>query len=267
MSKVFGTIAAVILAATAFVAFKNKEAYQAEVETNKKALQLKTSTEKDLLAEQDRLTKAEATTAEKNTAAKATQVELDEVTKQLEEKQGEVKALETQHASNETKIAAASEALKELPDPDDLIPKLKRMRSGLTEATGEIASKEATLANLIQRSQSASTTITEKRKFLELYSTGKSFPTLSTKISSVYRNWGFVILSGGDRQGVVSGSTLDVIRGGEIVAKLKVTAVEAGRSSADIVLDSIAEGVTLHAGDTVVAEKETTSPATAAVAQ
>ena len=87
---------------------------------------------------------------------------------------------------------------------------------------------------------------------------------MKTRISSIYRNWGFVILAAGDRQGVVTGSTLDVMRGGEVVAKLKVTAVEAGRASADIVLDSVAAQVTLRTGDTVVAQVEEKTPATAA---
>ena len=42
-----------------------------------------------------------------------------------------------------------------------------------------------------------------------------------------------MILAGGDNEGVVPGSILDVVRAGEVIAKLRVTAVEAGRSAAD----------------------------------
>ena len=145
-----------------------------------------------------------------------------------------------------------------------LIPKVKRMQAQLTAATSEIASKGATLANLVQRDKNSKARIAATRKLIDLQSTGKSFPSLRTRISSIYRNWGFVILSAGDKQGVVTGSTLDVLRGDEVVGKLKVTAVEAGRASADIILDSVAEGTTLQAGDTVVAEREVAKPAAAA---
>ena len=64
----------------------------------------------------------------------------------------------------------------------------------------------------------------------------------------------------GDAQGVVTDSILDVMRGDEVIGKLKVTAVEEGRSSADIVLDSVAVGTTLQSGDTVVAERKTKKP-------
>lgn len=264
MSTVFGTIAAVLLAAAAFVAFKNKEAYESEIATNKTAIQLETSTEKDLAKEQVRLTTAESVRDEKIEAGKGVQTELDEATALFETAKAKVDGLKAEHTTNEDTIAKADETLQGLPDPDVLIPKVTRMQRDLSAAKSEIASNETTLANLLQRDGNAQKRIAATRQLIELQSTGKSFPSLRTKISSVYRNWGFVILSAGDTKGVVSGSKLDVLRGGEVIGKLKVTAVEAGRSSADIILDSVAEGTSLQAGDTVVAEREEAQPAATA---
>ena len=67
---------------------------------------------------------------------------------------------------------------------------------------------------------------------------------------------GFVILAGGDNEGVVPGSMLNVVRAGKVIAKLRVTAVEAGRSAADIVVDSMSADTMLRAGDEVVAEEK-----------
>lgn len=264
MSKVFGTIAAVLLAAAAFVAFKNKESYEKEIATNKTAILLKKSTTKDLLEEQKRLADAQTVRDEKLETAKGVQEKLEKATALFESAKKKVDALKSEHGTNETEIAKAKDILKGLPDPDVLIPKVKRMQAQLTAATSEIASKGATLANLVQRDKNSKARIAATRKLIDLQSTGKSFPSLRTRISSIYRNWGFVILSAGDKQGVVTGSTLDVLRGDEVVGKLKVTAVEAGRASADIILDSVAEGTTLQAGDTVVAEREVAKPAAAA---
>ncbi|MBK1829175.1 hypothetical protein JIN77_00415 [Verrucomicrobiaceae bacterium R5-34] len=262
MSKVFGTIAAVLLAVAAFVAFKNKEAKQAELETKARAEKLAKSTTADLEGEQTRLTDATAVRDEKQKETVGVEKELETITARYEEAKKKVDALKSEHASNEKEIANMDDVLKGLPDPKELVPKITRMSNDLTAATSEIATKEATLANLLQTDKNAQSRIAATRKLIDLQSTGKSFPSLRTSISSVYRNWGFVILSAGDSEGVVSGSTLDVIRGGEVIGKLKVTAVEAGRASADIVLDSVAEGTTLQAGDTVVAERETTTAST-----
>ena len=168
----------------------------------------------------------------------------------------EIESLEADHKANETKIASAKEALQGLPDPDVLVPKIKRMNAQLSEANSGIALEKSKLANLTRNDKNAQARIDHLRNLIQLNTTGKSYPTLNTRISSVYRNWGFVILAAGDSQGVITGSTLDVIRGGEVIGKLKVTAVEAGRAAADIVLDSVAEGTSLRPGDKVVAEKE-----------
>lgn len=267
MSKVLGTIAAVLLAAAAFVAFKNKQAYEAEIATNKKSIRLETTTKKDLAEEQLRFTTAETEKKEKEELNTKVQTELAEVTTQFEAAQKKVDSLKAEHGNNQTEIASADEILKGLPDPDELVPKIKRMQTEKSAAQGEIDTLNTTLANLVQRDKNAQGRIATTRKLIELQSTGKSFPSLRTSISSVYRNWGFVILSAGDSQGVVSGSILDVLRGGEVIGKLKVTAVEAGRSSADIVLDSVAEGTTLQAGDSVVAEREEVKPPVAAASR
>ncbi|MCP5534967.1 MAG: hypothetical protein H7A51_01900 [Akkermansiaceae bacterium] len=255
MSKVFGTIAAVFLAASAFVAWKNQEAYKGEIKTYQTEQAEEKSTIKELNKQQTRLADADAAKQGYITKTAEVQTKLDGVNADLEKAKEVVDGLKEDHKNKEAEIANANDILKDLPNPKELVPKIKRMRSELAEATSGIATEEARLANLTRQDQNGKQRIKETRELIRLQTTGKSFPTLKTRISSIYRNWGFVILSAGDKQGVVSGSTLDVMRGGEVVGKLKVTAVEAGRASADIILDSVAEGTTLQAGDTVVAER------------
>ncbi len=261
MSKVFGTIAVVFLAAAAFIAHKNQEAYKKEIVTHQGEEATEKSTTKEFASQVARFKAAdEARQAEVDKEAKVAE-ELAEVTKKFDAAKKKVDDLKAQHKSNETEIASAEEALKGLPDPGELIPKIKRMRGELTQATSGIASEEAKLANLIRNEKNGKARIKILRDRIAMQTTGKSFPNLRTSISSVYRNWGFVILAAGDKQGVITGSTLDVVRGGEVIGKLKVTAVEAGRAAADIVLDSVSEGTTLRPGDRVVAEKEEAKPA------
>ena len=266
MSKVLGTIAAVLLAAAAFVAYKNQKALIEEAGNSKasppvegrlqKEQQKKTANQNELAGHKKRFEDADIERKDLVTKEGKAAEELDALTKQYDVAKKKVDGLKETHQQNETKIASAENDLKGLPDPDVLIPKIQRMTADLAKANSGIASEEAKLANLILTEKNGQKRIKGLSEILKNYATGKSLPHMKTRISSVYRNWGFVILAAGDRQGVVSGSTLDVVRGGEVVGKLKVTAVEAGRAAADIVLDSVAEGTTLQAGDTVVPEKE-----------
>jgi hypothetical protein len=263
MSKVFGTIAVVFLAAGAFVAFKNQEAYKKEIVTYQGEQATEKSTTKEYNGEVARLKAADDERKDLVTKEEEVATVLAEVTKKYNDAKKKVDSLKDTHKTNETEIAAADDALKGLPDPDELIPKIKRMTSQLTQAKSGIATEDAKLANLTRNDKNAQKRIDHLRNLIKLTTTGKSYPTLNTRISSVYRNWGFVILSAGDKQGVITGSTLDVMRGGEVIGKLKVTAVESGRSAADVMLESLAEGTTLQVGDKVVAEKAA-APAPAA---
>jgi hypothetical protein len=115
-----------------------------------------------------------------------------------------------------------------------------------------IGDNEAKLANLTAENTQAETQATALRVKLDTYASGQSLPTLNTRIRSIYPTWGFVTLAAGNNGGVVTNSTLDVVRDGETIAKLLVTAVESTTSSASIVPDSIAADVTLMVGDRVV---------------
>ena len=259
MSKIFGTLTAVLLAVSGFVHWKNIEAKKVEDKVYSKSQDLERSTTTELIFQTKRLNDADD--GRKQNLASASKVEgkLETVTLDLEKAKANVVALEAEFKTKEKEIANADDVLKDLPDPNELVPKVKRMRSQLTVATDAIATEDAKLANLAELDKNGKARLKGTRELIKLQSSGKSFPTMKTRISSIYRNWGFVILAAGDRHGVVPNSILDVVRGGEVIAKLKVTAVEAGRASADIVLDSVSAGTSLRAGDAVVAERENTT--------
>lgn len=271
MSKVFGTIAAVLLAASAFIAMKNQDAYKEEIKAYSGdegsggavggAKAVKASTEKELAKQQ--LRRSDAGDQKDRYLAEAVKVqgELDAVTAQYEKANENVDSLKREYKNNAAEIANANEVLKGLPDHKELVPKIKRMRAELSQATSGIATQESRLANLAQQDVTGKSKIASIRALMKLQNSGESFPSLKTRISSIYRNWGFVILAAGDKEGVVTDSTLDVMRGDEVIGKLRVTAVEAGRAAADIVLDSVAVGTTLQSGDTVVAERKAEKPA------
>ena len=110
---------------------------------------------------------------------------------------------------------------------------------------------EAKLSDLnAQNSASGAQVGVAKTKF-ENFTSGQSLASLQTRIRSIYPNWGFVTLASGNNAGVVANSTLNVVRDGEVIAKLLVTAVESSTASASIVPDSLASDVTLAVGDRV----------------
>jgi hypothetical protein len=72
----------------------------------------------------------------------------------------------------------------------------------------------------------------------------------------VFDNWGFVVLNKGNNGGVFANALLDVKRGQNVIARLKVKNVEPLISVADVVKGTLNDGEVIRSGDIVVASAE-----------
>ena len=251
MANVFAILSALALAAAAFLAMKNKEAYATEIDSRK-------NEEKRLATSTARLKDLQGQFAETETERKST----EEATVGLREKEGaqqkknkviedDIASKKTETEANATKIAEIDDKLKEVGNIEELVGKVKRTAAEVERLTGEIASNDATLADLTAEKTRTEGVIGKYREVDGNYSNQRSLFS-ATRISSIFPAYGFVTLPIGNSSGVVSGSTLDVTRDGAVVAKLRVTSVEAGRCAAAIVPDSLAQDTVLMVGDRVV---------------
>jgi hypothetical protein len=252
MANIFGILTAIVLAITAFVAFKNKEAYTRGISD--------TATEKNNLAtSQNRFKTAQEGLAATNESQTGVDAEIVKLTEDLADRKKAVEDLKLQVESKTAKIQSNKTQLDEVRastqvgDLNELADKMREASTEREELIQAVASTEATLANLTARNSEAESRATGIRTRLEILSSGQSLPTLNTRIRSIYPTWGFVTLADGNNAGVVANSTLDVVRGGETVAQLLVTAVERGSASASIIPDSAAGEVPLMVGDRVIA--------------
>ena len=75
---------------------------------------------------------------------------------------------------------------------------------------------------------------------------------LTGTILAVNQAWNFVVLSLGDRQGVVPNAEMLVQRDGQFLGKIRVTSVEPSTSIADILVRTIPRGLSVMPGDKVI---------------
>lgn len=263
MANVFGILTAIVLALSAFIAFKNKTAYENKIgETNaaKDTLVKSEARQKDREAEAARLP---GEIAEVTAKVEALKVDEAAQTKTNEGLEAQSKEKTDKIASNKQKLDEIREKTKDSGDLQELASKMRTTSAELEDLSQSIAASEAKLANLTSQNTSSETQVNAVKTKFENFSSGQSLPALRTRIRSIYPNWGFVTLASGNNAGVVANSTLNVVRDGETVAKLLVTAVESNTSSASIIPDSIGQDVTLQVGDSVVpgSKAATTTPA------
>ncbi len=261
MANVFGILTAIVLALAAFIATKNKAAYDSEI--------TETASQKTLLQKsQARLTTAEGILAAlpieraavDTEVVKQQEIEATEQANNIKLK-GDSETKTAKVASNKEKLDGIREKTAKIGNINELASKLNTLSSEIEELGQSVTSSEAKLANLTSQNTRTESEIKAATDKLSYYSRGESLPSLKTRIRSFYPNWGFVTLAAGNNSGVVTNSTLDVIRDGQPIAKLMVTAVESSTASASIVPDSIAPDVTLMVGDKVEPGQKATKPA------
>lgn len=260
MANVFGILTAIVLAISAFVAYQNKNAYQREITAaterkdelskSKARLKLATDTYNSTLAQRNEVDTENVGLAETEVAQKKTNSDLDELVK---DKTAKV-------AVNKEKLDEIRDKTAKIGDIKELASKMRATNAELVELAQSISSAEAKRDDLIAQNTRAEKDASGLKSMFETISSGQSLPTLNTRIRSIYPTWGFVTLSAGNAAGVTANSTLDVVRDGSTIAKLLVTAVEAGTASASIIPDSVAQDVTLMVGDRVIPAQKAAQP-------
>ena len=253
MSKILLIASAFLLLCSAGLSFINKgrlssssadlaaahaTATNAQADATKAKAAL-TKTQNDAKAAMQKAADAQAQVSGFQTQIKDLQTKADSATKDVQAKDTELAALKKQvndamgHSNADPN--ATADLAKQMADLTRQRDELQVVKEGLD---GRVKSLEA------QVTQAARV---ESERLSKVALVG-----LQGRVLAVDRNWNFVVLSLGDRNGVSNNTTMVVQRGGSLVGKVKITSVEPSQSIADIVPNSVPAGVSVQAGDTVV---------------
>ena len=168
---------------------------------------------------------AKASLKEATDAAAAATAQLEDLKKQVADGQNNDGTATSSMAAVEAKLKEAETKLGEL----------ETVNQTLTQKNADNDSK---LAGLVKAEQSR---------------IGKQMAKgLTGQVLAVNNAYNFVVLSLGDKQGVVMNGEMLVKRGGAQVAKVKITSVEPTTSIADVVPGTAPRGVRVQAGDEVI---------------
>ena len=258
MWKVLSGIAALFLLISAILAYMNHETFREEkVKVTTAQTRKSAATESKTAAENAKagsLTERDALTS----ARDAAQTKLTEMKASLEESNESL-------AAKDTELAGVTENLDALKTEIEKIGDIKVVQATLAQLTttiNEYDEKIATLKNVqaitTDEMNDTSNTIENYAQLVSNQNSGK-MPAIRTSVKTVYGDWGFVVINAGNRQGVVRQATLDIVRGGTIIAKAVVTQVEQGVAVANILKHSQAAGTEVQVGDVVTVSESSTA--------
>lgn len=254
--KILSALSAVCLGVACYFAWTNQKAL---VEERKREAYF-TANLKEVKDHKDQAGEAkknrEAQLATANTDLETTKTAVIDTTAKAQTKEAELAVAKT-NLDQVTKIVKDLE--KQIADAGDIPGLLAQIES----IKKERAEAEAALANQINRlaaaqervgNLTASAVAAEERE--SRGRRGIVDDDFTANVSQAFTDWGFVVLNKGNGGGVFANADLEVKRGKEIVAKLKVRNVEQTSSVADLVKGSLAEGERIRPGDLVVASAE-----------
>ena len=260
MAKIFLGIALAVMLATAALGFLAKgkiDEIQTLLKNTKQNLattqtSLKKSTD-DLTKTKEDLTAATGKIEEQGKEIATQKGQMDDLNKKIAEATTAMEAKTTEVATLTKQVEDLMKGTK--PSPDGAEPPIvTAMKAEVAKAQGEVAESKALVDSLTAKKKE----LEDKMASLEQYKKAREMGFVrqgtTGRILAVNGGWNFVVLSIGDKQGAVVGATMLVLRGGDPIAKARVSSVEAATSIADILPGSVRRGVTVQPGDTIVFE-------------
>jgi hypothetical protein len=214
------------------------------------AEQLRITREKELKEREAAVALVSAKFSE--TQAKVASAEAELITAQKEKKDLQAKLCE-----NETEIAQLLKRTEEAEGKpavgtNSSTASRASLQAQLEEAMKQLDAAErekALLSDKIRTSRERSSQLeTGRKKRLP----GGGNPGIRGTVLAVNQAYDFVVLNLGGRQGVEPNSEMLVLRGGSFIGKIRISSVEPATAIGDIITSSLARGVQVQTGDTVI---------------
>ena len=257
MQKILIILAAVLSLAAAGLGFLNrgnllkekdaKAAALSERDAAKKSelalsTELKTTKEKLGPLTLDAESKAASISALTEERTKLTS-KLADVQKESADKDSSAAQMKTDMAAKDTRIAELETKVNAVSQPgNDPTVELKKQLEEKDILTTSLQTK-------LKDQESQLSALKER----EAQRRSKSMRSgLEGRILAVNPSWNFVVLSLGDRNGVVNNAEMLIKRGTQLIGKVRITSVEPSTSIADIVANSVRSGMAVQPGDTVI---------------
>lgn len=261
MWKVLLVIASVVLGGALYLSYDNMGAYRqrlADVESEKATLAQRTEslnkTNEEIAALEQSIQKLTDEAASLQTA----KVDLDA---KIVEAEANQKAQQVKLETAQKELADAKKLAGDIAQLEAIQKEMVQIRTQIEETEIELTQLEGAVAAAQVERDRLEKVAAELAALRTDQEAGVIRGEFQSQIKKAYNQWGFVVVTGGNDQGVVNRAQLDVYRRGQPICRLLVTSVEAAESIADIVPGSLAPGQRVQVGDTVVKTVRVQTPA------
>jgi hypothetical protein len=180
-----------------------------------------------------------------------TEAELARVQAEKNDLRGKLRANETEIAELLRQIEnAATKSAAPGAAPAGSTAELQAQLEDAKKQLDAAEREKVLLSDKMKGTQEKSTRLEPERK--PRPAPGGISPGIRGTVLAVNPAYNFVVLSLGARQGVEANSEMLVLRGGSFIGKIRISSVEPATAIGDIITSTLARGVQVQPGDTVV---------------
>ena len=219
------------------------------------ALTEKKTVEQDRIEADKEITTREAEIAERASKVGDSENHIAGAEAELIKSQTEKSDLLSKLQAKETQIADLEKRLDETSktaaNPNPGAPSVAELQAQLDEARKQIDAAEDEKTMLAEKLQPGRTT--PRGSDVAIRHREPTFRgSIRGTVLAVNHAYNFVVLNLGGRQGVEANAEMIVLRSGSMIGKIRISSVEPATAIGDIVGNSLARGVQVQPGDTVV---------------
>jgi hypothetical protein len=179
-----------------------------------------------------------------------TEAELAKVQAEKNDLQGKLRANETEIAELRKRIEKTDTTAVPGVSPAGSTAELQAQLEDAKKQLDAAEREKVLLSDKMKVTQEKSSQLETERK--PRPAPAASHPGIRGTVLAVNQAYNFVVLSLGARQGVEANSEMLVLRGGSFIGKIRISSVEPATAIGDIITSTLARGVQVQPGDTVV---------------
>jgi hypothetical protein len=261
MWKVLLVIASVVLGGALYLSFDNMGVFkqkQVDIEVEKKKIAELTVSLDKTSAEVTQLEQSIQMLTEEASTLQTAKIDLDAKVVEAEANQ---KAQQANFETAKADLEKAKALGGDIAAVEAIQKEMVQIRTQIEEAEIEVTQLEGAVASAQVERDRLEKVAAELAALRADQEAGVIRGEFQSQIKNAYNQWGFVVVAGGNDQGVVSRSQMDVYRRGQPICRLLVTSVEPSQSIAEIVPGSLTAGQRVQVGDTVVKTPRAQTPA------
>ncbi|MEN3943528.1 hypothetical protein WJU23_19675 [Prosthecobacter sp. SYSU 5D2] len=259
--KILSALSGACLAGAAFFAWLNQQDLEKErirlsfANANLKAAQERKAEGDDSLKSRQEM----LATAQKD--RDAAREEVLKLTAEAQEKEAALAVIKGNLEQVTAQVTSVEKQIADAGDIEKLVAQIEKLKKEQQDAEGAVANQTQRVASAKEQYDYVVSQITKLRDTEAQGRRGIVAPDFTARVAQYFPEWDFAILSKGNSQGVFANADLEVKRGRQVIAKLKVRNVEQYGAIADLIPGSLLEGNSIRAGDTVVAAAKQSSEA------